>query len=215
MAVLIFANGVIEDVGWIRPYFAEKTAVVAANGGSRHLHALGEAPDVLIGDMDSLNRDLVRWLEKTNCRVIASPAEKDETDLELALLYAAETYAAEMLLFGTLGGRLDQTLGNILLLTHPNLAHRPIKLLTERETAWLVREEGTINGQVGDTVSLIPLGGDVFVESTLGLKYPLQKETLSFGPARGISNTMIDREAAVRIRSGLLLCIHTAKPFAI
>ena len=209
MTVLIFANGIIEEVSWIRPYLTKATAIIAADGGTRHLYQLKQAPDVVIGDLDSVSPMLQTWLEDHRVQFITYPPAKNETDLELALLYAVEKYDQEILLFGTLGGRLDQMLANILLLTHPKLNGRSIKLLTANETAWLTTTQTTINGQIGETVSLIPLGGDVHIKSTQGLKWPLQDEILAFGLARGISNVLLAPSASIAISSGTLLCIHT------
>lgn len=209
MSVLIFANGVIDEVAWIRPYLETATAVIAANGGSRHLFRLNHPPNHLIGDLDSINSNIRAWLDTANCKIHAHPAEKNETDLELALLFAIEAFSKEILLFGTLGGRLDQTLANILLLTHPKLKNHTIHLITQTEKAWLVYDETNIHGAIGDTVSLIPLKDDVYFESTDGLQYPLVNERLAFGPARGISNVLTQAIATVKITSGLLLCVHT------
>ena len=209
MTILIFANGVIDDVTWIRPYLQNATAIIAANGGSNHLFRLQHHPNYIIGDLDSITPELRSWLENSPCTVHSYPAEKNETDLELALLFATENYAEPILLFGTLGGRLDQTLANILLLTHPALLNHQIQLITRHEKAWLIFEKGNIDGKAGDLVSLIPLKNDVYFESTTGLQYPLNNEVLAFGPARGISNVLMDKVATVTIRSGLLLCVHT------
>lgn len=210
MSVLIFANGEVGAVEWIRPYLAEATAVIAADGGSRHLMALNYSPDIVVGDMDSLSPAVHDWLETAAVPRQTHPAAKDETDLELALLYAIDHYDADdLLLFGVLGGRLDQTLANILLLAHPALADRRVTLVTERERAWLVRGTTEIRGAVGDIVSLIPLGGDVHLKETQGLQWPLNDDTLSFGPARGVSNVMTAPLATVALHSGVLLCIHT------
>jgi thiamine pyrophosphokinase len=209
MNVLIFANGEIEDTAWIRPYLDVAMAVIAVDGGTRHLHALNHLPDLLIGDMDSIPDRTRRWLENGNIPAQVHSPAKDETDLELALVYAARTYPEDILLFGILGGRLDQTLANIMLLTHPILAARRVQLITLRERAWLVTSQTEIKGSVGDLVSLIPLGGDVDVRTTTGLAWSLQNEHLIFGQARGISNIMTDSVAVVSIRTGFLLCIHT------
>jgi thiamine pyrophosphokinase len=237
MAVLVFANGVIEDVEWIRPYLPNPTAIIAADGGTRHLRALGQPPDVVVGDMDSLPDGIRPWLNAANVEFIEHPPAKDETDLELALLLAASRYDDEILLFGALGGRLDQTLANIILLANPPLDKRRIVLVTEQEKAWLVPDKTEIHGAVGDIVSLIPLGGDVLIQATTGLQWPLINERLVFGPARGISNVMTADTAAVvvgnartesgrsirrrtraesgrivrRRSSGRLLCIHSVK----
>lgn len=207
-AVLIFANGVMEQVDWVRPYLVQATAVVAADGGSRHLHRLNHPPDVVIGDVDSLDDSLRLWLHESGCQFVTHPAAKDETDLELALLYAAKHYTHPILLFGALGGRLDQMLGNVLLLTLPALDGRDVALLTPRERAWLVHGSTRFTGQVGDVVSLLPLGGDAYGVSTQGLQWQLTHETLAFGPARGMSNVMVAETAVVTVASGVLLCVH-------
>lgn len=211
MMVLIFANGELEVGEWIRPYLDRAATVIAADGGTKHLYQLGRYPDLVIGDLDSLSDALRTWLADADVPMQQFPAAKDETDLELALIHAAAQSADPILLFGVLGGRLDQTLANIMLLTHPALAGRSVKLITANETAWLVTDAAQIDGQVGDTVSLIPLGGDVYMHSTTGLQWPLQDEMLKFGPARGISNVMTQKEATVLIESGMLLCIHAAQ----
>lgn len=209
MSVLIFANGQIEQVEWIRPFLDRATAVIAANGGTRHLRRLNHPPDILIGDQDSLSDDLKTWLAAGKTTFITHPAHKDETDLELALLYAVSHFSERILILGALGGRLDQTLANISLLAHPKLEGRQIDLITERERAWLISNHGVVNGRQGDTLSLLPLGGNVTIHATQGLQWPLQNEALTFGLARGISNIMTADAASITVRRGHLLCVHT------
>jgi len=209
MSVLIFANGVIEDVEWIRPYLAAATAVIAADGGTRHLMRLDHLPDVVIGDMDSLPSKAHSWLEAAHVHLITHPPAKDETDLELALLYAVENYDEPLRIFGALGGRLDQMLANILLLAHARLHGRDVQLITAQERAWLIRDYTKIVGQVGDTISLIPINGDVHVAGTTGLEWPLQDEVLAFSLARGVSNVITAVPATVTLHSGSILCVHT------
>jgi len=208
MTVLLFANGDLEEIEWIRPYLTVATAVIAADGGTKHLWRLGHLPDVVVGDMDSLPQQVRQWLAAASVPLSVAPVIKDETDLELALLHAATHYKEDILIFAAFGGRLDQTLANILLLAHPALAAYRIELLTPYERAWLVTAETEIRGQIGDTVSLIPLGGEVLVRQTTGLQWPLIDEILAFGPARGVSNTMTSPVATVSIESGTLLCLH-------
>ncbi len=220
MAVLIFANGDMNEVAWTRPYLADATAVIAANGGSRHLYRLERSPDALIGDMDSLPDEVRDWLQAEGIEPQTYPRAKDETDLELALLYAAGRYPDEpLIVFGAFGGRFDQTLANVLLLGHPRLAGHAIALHTRHERIWLLDGRGlegetrrtAVHGEIGDTLSLIPLGGDVHVIRTAGLRWPLRDELLRFGPARGVSNELTAEEATVEVGSGTLLCIHTSQ----
>ena len=206
--VLVFANGVIEDGEWLRLYLAEATAVIAADGGGKHLAALGVRPDVVVGDMDSLGRDIWAAWEREGTRIVAYSAEKDETDLELALLYAVEQYSDDIKVIGALGGRLDQMLANIFLLAHPAFVGRRLTLVEPNQRAWLVQGRTEVVGRKGDRVSLIPLDGDVKVERTAGLKWSLENEWLRFGPARGISNVMLGQTAVIEVEEGMLLCVH-------
>ncbi|MCA9999482.1 MAG: thiamine diphosphokinase [Anaerolineales bacterium] len=209
MVVFVFANGDMESYEWLKPLLGAATAVLAANGGTNHLFRLERRPDVVVGDMDSLREEVRGWLAETDVSLITHPIAKDETDLELALLYAVAHYDAPIWVVGGFGGRLDQTLANILLLAHPQLLGRPIQFVTEHERAWLVAGKTRIDGEIGDTVSLIPLGGAVQVAQTSGLRWPLQDEVLAFGPARGVSNVLTAVTATVTLHSGTLLCIHT------
>ena len=208
MSTLIFANGDLEPGAWLQPYLAQATRLIAANGGSRHLYQLRQPPDMVIGDLDSLPTEVRDWLATAVIQFISHPAEKDETDLELALLYAIQ-FEQDISIVGALGGRLDQTLANILLLAHPALQGRQVHLVEPYQKAWLVEGEAVINGRRGDTLSLIPLGGDTLIAQTVGLKWPLQDEILHFGPARGVSNMLVADTAKVWVRHGRLLCIHT------
>lgn len=208
--ILVFANGIIEELSWVEPYLAQARHVVAADGGIRHPLALGHLPDVLIGDLDSLPEGVTDALVNWDIEVVRYSPAKDETDLELALLYAARRFPNDdLFVLGGFGGRMDHTLANILLLAYPLLNGHRVYLVEERQRAWLIVDETIISGHPGDTVSLIPLGGDVNVSETTGLRWPLIDEVLAFGPARGNSNEMTGERATVRLAGGRLLCVHT------
>jgi thiamine pyrophosphokinase len=205
---VIFANGDLAngEVAW--RYAERADLLIAADGGTSHALALGLVPHVVIGDLDSLHAEQHAQLRSAGTHFVVHPANKDETDLELALLFATEQDANPITVLAALGGRLDQTLANILLLAMPALAGRDVRLVDGPQTAFVVRDEATIDGKPGDTVSLIPLGGEVHGVTTQGLAYPLTEGILPFGPSLGISNQMNASQAHVKIRSGLLLCVH-------
>jgi thiamine pyrophosphokinase len=209
MSVLIFANGELQPGKWIGPLLEKATFVIAADGGLKHVLALRLHPDVLIGDLDSVSVDLISQMNEGGTTVIKHPTDKDETDLELALNYAITKHSGDIFLLAALGGRLDQMLSNVQLLAHENFANRLVKLVDGRQSAWLVRARTSIDGKRGDTLSLIPIGGDARVASTIGLHWPLSDEVLEFGKSRGISNVMTDDRAYIAVESGILLCVHT------
>ena len=166
-------------------------------------------PHLLIGDLDSVSLSDVSELQAAGVEIRQYPVEKDETDLELALLAAVSAGYKSIWLVAALGGRLDQTLANINLLLLPELADRDVRLFDGMEEVFLIRDQVTIHGQPGEIVSLIPLQGPVAGITTRGLQYPLKAETLYPERSRGISNRLLGKIARVQVESGTLLCIHT------
>ncbi len=212
MRTLIFINGLISGLEPVRRLIHPGDLLLAADGGTRHIRSLGLIPSAIIGDLDSLTDDDQRWAEENSVQLIKYPRDKNETDLELALAYAVEQGATEILLVGALGGRLDQTLGNLALLTNPRLSIFNVRLDDGVEEAWFVHGASTIRGEAGDIVSLLSWGGLVTGVTTSGLRWPLRGETLYPEKTRGISNEMLGESASVSIESGLLLLIHSRQP---
>lgn len=209
---LIFANGDVADGPMVRRalHQAQQPVVLAADGGARAAAHFGLAVDLVIGDFDSLSEAEQQRLSDAGAAFHRHPVEKDCTDLELALKHAAAQDAPWIRVIGGLGDRFDQTMANVYLLALPELDGRDVRLVAGRQDIRLLKP-GThpIRGQVGDTVSLLPIGGAATGIHTSGLYYPLDDEPLTFGPARGISNVLTETEASVRIGEGLLLLIHT------
>lgn len=209
---LIFANGRTHD-GPVPRHAIEQASdalVIAADGGARVAQEFGVPIHVVIGDMDSLEPDELAALAAGGAEVRRYPPEKNETDLELALLWAAEQGADWIRIFGAMGGRLDQTLANIYLLALPALRGRDVRLVSRTQESWLLYPGAhVIQGASGDTVSLIPMNGEAHGIRTENLYYPLRNETLAFGPARGVSNVMAADEARVSFDAGLLLVVRT------
>lgn len=209
---IILANGAIENPSSLRSRLATWGAaqVIAANGGSQHARHLGLQVDVVVGDLDSFEGTGQPQKAVDGPQLKAFPVEKNETDLELALLFAVQSGAKEVAVLGALGGRLDMTIANVLLLTHPQLSSAHVELWHADQTAWILRPPSAgITGRRGDTLSLIPIGGDAVGITTSGLAYPLREETLASGPARGVSNVLTGDTARVDLVAGSLLAIHT------
>lgn len=212
MRAIIFANGELTDPQSARDLLYPDDLIIAANGGTHHALSIGVVPDVIIGDLDSLSPDERARAEASGVQVVRFSARKDETDLELALQYAAREGATEIFVLAALGGRLDQTVANLLLLALPELNGLDVRIVEGPQMAFLIHgggDELVIKGQPGDTVSLIALGGDVVGVTAEGLEWPLHEDTLRFGPARGVSNVLTAEQARVRARQGSLLCVVT------
>ena len=207
--IIIFANGDLPDLEKARILLRDDDFIIAADGGTRHALALGLTPNVIVGDLDSLPSNFEP--STFNGEIILYPKDKNETDLELAIQHALTLNSQEIIILAALGGRLDQTLGNVALISDLRPSTLDLRLDDGLEEVFFCRDTCEINGTPNDLVSLIPWQGEVIGIVTSGLKWPLQNETLYPHKTRGISNEMIGETAAVQIKSGLLLIVHRRK----
>ena len=178
--------------------------VIAADAGLAHLDAVGCAPDLVVGDFDSLG--YVPDGENVECH----PAHKDESDMELALRIVSEHGFDVVAVYGAFGGRLDHTLANIQICAR--LAEIGIDVLA-------VGLDAAMKILVGPgTYELPPLAvGTVSVFSAVdeahdvterGLEYPLEHATLTNRTTLGLSNELIGQPASVSVGQGTLLIFH-------
>lgn len=183
--------------------------LVAVDGGADAMARIGVVPHLLVGDLDSITKATHAELESRGVEVVALPTAKDETDTEAALRLVVSRGADDIVVLGALGGpRLDHLVGNLLLLTSSWLAQARVRLVDDWHEAFLVQGDATIQGERGDTVSLLALTPEVHEVTTEGLLYPLFGETLFQSNTRGVSNAMTGSEARVVHGSGILLLIH-------
>ncbi len=210
-SAVIVVNGDLPDPDQLRAVAATADVVIAADGGAAHLHALGLRPHWLIGDFDSLDPAILESFQLEGARVERHPPAKDATDLELALQLARRLGATQIRILAALGGRQDQALGNLLLLAQADVADLDLAVLNGRETLRVLRGPGhlTVIGRPGDTLSILPVGGDAVDVTLAGLAYRLDKARLPLGTSRGISNVLEEHNARITLGSGALIVIHT------
>ncbi len=215
MHTLIFANGNPPDRSTVACWLPRADLIIAADGGSNHALALDVKPDVVIGDLDSIDAATRQRLQQVGAHFITYPTHKDFTDLELALQYAVECGASEITICGALGGRWDQSLANLMLLTLPLLDRVVARIVEGEVTICIVRDRADhpdraeIVGRAGDTLSLIALKGDAHGVTITGGEYPLTDAVLPFGASLGISNVLTESVATVSVTDGLVLVVHT------
>ena len=216
---VIFANGDMTSCEQHIKTILPGDLIIAADGGALNCLRCGISPQVVIGDFDSLPASMIDVFNQSSTQIIHYPAQKNETDLELAIQFAIKKDCNEIIIFAALGGRWDMSLANLLLLSYPHRQKEPhpsisIKIIDGNQEAFFLNpgQKSILTGQGGDLVSLVPLFQDVSHVTTTNLEYPLKAETLLFGSTRGISNVMIGDTATVAYRSGLLLCMITHHP---
>ena len=203
--ILVLTGGDPANPSWPLP---EADLVIAADSGLEQAALLGLSVDLLVGDLDSVSETALAAANEAGIRIERHPADKDATDLELALAAAQREGASRVVVVGGAGGRIDHLLANALLMASPAWADLDIDWLVGDAKIVAVREEASFSGQPGDLLTLLAIGGPASGISTEGLEFPLVDEVLLASSTRGVSNVLAEEQAVVRLNGGVLLAIH-------
>lgn len=182
--------------------------VIGADSGVDHAHALGWEVDLAVGDFDSVTPAGLAAVEDAGATVDRHPAEKDQTDFELALDVALGRGAQRIVVIGGHGGRVDHFLGNAMVLVSDRFRAATIEARFGHTVVHVVRGAVAFTGTPGDLVTLLAVTGPVTGITTTGLRYPLAGETLVPGSSRGVSNELLARSATVTVGEGVLLVVR-------
>jgi thiamine pyrophosphokinase len=203
--IVVVAAGEGPDVTGLLP---REATVIAADGGVERAAALGLHVDLVVGDLDSARPAAVDAAERTGAAVVRHPAEKDASDLELALDEAARRAPKRLLVIASAGGRLDHLASSVQVLGAPVLHEIEVDALVGDALVHVVRGERTLAGSPGELVTLVALHGRVEGVTTVGLAYPLHDEPLEPASSRGLSNVFAGPVARIAVERGVLLAIR-------
>ena len=172
--------------------------VICADNGLSRIHV---TPVAVVGDLDSLEN------RKDGLNYVVFPKEKDETDGQLALLYAKSAGYDAVTIYGATGGDIGQILGNIGLLKYA----KDIKI--DARISGVGFDIKLVEGNVSDTafegqkISLFPFFGDALVTNSRGLYYPLKNLPLTKYETLGISNKTTENGFYINVIKGKVLAI--------
>jgi thiamine pyrophosphokinase len=214
--VVVLAGGDAVDASLI-PALPDDAVVIAADSGLAAAHPLGLTVDRIVGDLDSVDPELLADARRSGIPVEEFPEDKDRTDLAIALDTAIELSPRRVVVVGGHGGRLDHLLGNAALLASP--AYRDVEVIAlmgaARVTVLHGREDPVAHplaGRIGELISLLAFHGPATGITTTGLRFPLEEATLASGSSLGVSNEFAEPDASVALRSGVLLAVQPGQP---
>ena len=199
MKAFIYTGGAIAEKK-ISERPGEDDLVIAADAGYHNAQKMGVTPRLLLGDLDSLNKT-----EKlpNDLEILQVPAEKDDTDTQLAVKVALERGAKQIVIIGGLDGRLDHTLSNLAILEHLAEKHISAVITNGQNRARFLRNNGVIllreQFRYFSILAADPVVKGVSVD---GCKYPLKKATLSRTNQYAVSNEIVGNCALIEIKKG-------------
>lgn len=184
--------------------------IICTDGGYDLAKKQNVTPDLLMGDFDSTSEIL-----PDDIPVKRFNPEKDFTDLDLALKTAAEMEAANVIIIGGMGGRLDHTVANIQMLTEYTEHFSSLIMMDGNNKCFVPnsrhKEYLEIPFEKNSYLSLLPLSDRCTGVSISGVKYPLTGHTLIKGMSLGVSNEFIEEKAVLSVKNGTLLIIISKK----
>lgn len=183
--------------------------VVAVDGGAAHCLAAGIDPDLVIGDLDSLDARTAQQLRARGVAFRTVSSDKDVSDLDLALEYASQTHAVHVVACGVTGGRLDHTLASIGSIAR---ARVPVDVVETGHLVWTLsmhhRDTVTVP-RPGATFSVFGIGERTVV-SIDGARWPLDHAELGSLSAHGLSN-LVDGAHGARVTVHQGACVVIAQ----
>lgn len=202
---IIIANGKSPTKKVVQ-YFYKKgfNTIICADGGANSAKKLGIIPDYIIGDLDSINKNVLKNFESKS-KIIKIKRQND-TDVEKCLKFAIRNKHDEVVLLGVTGDRLDHTICNLGIVIK---FFNRIKILVAAENSFLfpINKSTVFNSKAGETISLYAFKDSTRITST-GLKYKLKNTALPFGLKESTSNISASDEISLKVKGGIVFVIR-------
>lgn len=205
---IIIANGRSPSKNVVR-FFKKKnySTIICADGGANSAVKLGLVPDFIIGDLDSIKPEVLKFYSDKS--TIIKIKRQNDTDVEKCLKFAIRRGFSEALLLGVTGDRLDHTICNLGIVLK---FYNQIKCSIVAENSYLIPTDETLalKSISGETISIYAFDKKTKITSE-GLKYPLRNSTLAFGEKESTSNVALSNSVKIVVKGGIIFIIRDFK----
>lgn len=184
--------------------------IIAVDKGLEIFDTCGIKPQYIVGDFDSIDKNILIKYEKENLEIIRLNPEKDLTYTHSAIELAINKGGTDITIIGAIGTRMDHTIANIHILKIALDKDIQIKIIKENNEIRLINKDTEVyKDNIYKYLSLIPLTTKVEGVSLKGLKYLLDDATLYIGDSIGVSNEQSEDIAEIKIKKGILILIRS------
>lgn len=207
MKGLIVGSGEIENHELLKEVVEKVDYVICADGGANYLIKIGLMPDLVVGDLDSIEKETLEILKEKKIKIIKHSEEKDYTDTELSIQYLVDKKVKEIILMGVIGSRLDHTLANVFLLNNLLDIGIESRIISDKNLVYITNEKLVLEKMKNSFVSIIPINSEGAILTLKGFKYETKKEKFSFSSSYGISNEIVEEKGIIEVYKGNCLVI--------
>lgn len=207
MKAVIIGGGNAPSKELLEEELADADVLICADGGGDCLYKYNKVPDYLLGDFDSIQKDILEFFIHSNCVIETYPTEKNNTDSEICFDKAIELKASSITMLGFTGSRIDHFLGNLGLLKRSVDYGVKGIIRDNNNKIFITNGSCTLKAEEGKFISFQAYSDVVENLCLIGVKYPLTGYKLFKGDLRTISNEFVSNEITIKFDLGLLLVI--------
>jgi len=205
----IISGGTPPSEKLLKNYLKKVDFIIAADKGCECLYNYNIIPNLLLGDFDSANKEVLDAAKLNIKEILEFPPEKDYTDTEIAIMEAIKRGAEKIYLFGATGSRMDHALGNIGLLLTTKKKGIILEIIDDNNRLYLGENNMTLLGKYGEIISFHALSDKVANLEIKGGKYKLEGYDMNLLDPRAICNEFVDAPIEISYDAGELLIIHS------
>lgn len=209
MRVLVVSGGSPPSQELLVKEANKASLIIAADSGGDVLYKYSILPNIILGDFDSIDRNVLEFYKSKENNIYIYPPEKNFTDTELAFEKALEANAEEIVILGATGSRLDHVLGNLGLLYRGLSKGVKTTIKDNNNTIFLVDKPTKLKGYIGQTISFQGFRERVMNFSIKNAKYELNNYKLNFGEPLTVSNEFKKEYMSIEFESGCVLVLYS------
>ena len=206
---VIFLNGEYKySQEFIDRLVSEETICFCADGGANFAFQYGKVPEMIIGDLDSIEKKVLEYYKSNNILIKKFPKDKDFTDFELILkeinkISENKNSVEKIFVVGGLGKRIDMILSNLFIMEK----YKNLVFLQENEEIFYVEKSFVLKNKKEYEFSIIPISEKVEKLTLKGFKFETDKIDVKRENSRLVSNVILENEASVEFENGKLIII--------
>ena len=206
---VIFLNGEYKySQEFMDKLVSENAVYFCADGGANFAFKYGKMPEMIIGDLDSIEKKVLEYYKSKNILIKKFPKDKDFTDFELILkeinkISENKNFVEKIFVVGGLGKRIDMTLSNLFIMEK----YKNLVFLQENEEIFYAEKSFILKNKKEYEFSIIPISEKVEKLTLKGFKFETDKIDVKRESSRLVSNVILENEASVEFESGKLIIV--------
>lgn len=205
---VIISGGTPPSKELLEKVIDDNSIVIFSDSGANVGFKYGLECKAIVGDLDSIDKETMKYYTEKKSKFITFNKEKDFTDTELAIIEIIKDKVDDIILLGCIGTRMDHTLANIGLLVDYTYKGYNIKIMDEHNEIIALRKNTIIHGEEHKTFSLQSFREKVSNLNIIGAKYPLTNYELYAGDPLTVSNEFLTGDVEIKFNGGTLLLIY-------